>query len=300
MEFDRRSMLMLKLSSSRRTFSSRGPRNVSMLGLTPVLFFMRVWFYRGVCPGAGSQASSHAPADAGHNHTCSTSSKKQDLAWEHNRSECGCPEGKSLPLSTSLPRSRRRVNTLWMHFPRPGMLPPPASWPTLAGLQSPPRAWSKAAPSDSMRLAVTACSAASSRNTQHRAHPALRRRFPPRNTPWRQPQLPPDQTQRDSVCAWPAGWKRLVSAPPGSADRQRTTHQTDLCGSVPEAARSHYYKSRPRTPEPYDPASKTGTTPADATKRQHRPKRNPARCPRTPFPTHRSTARMVPALPLPE
>src|SRR5579863_9970180 len=41
MAFDRRLMVMLSPSSSTRTFSSRVPNNVSMLGLIPILFFIQ-------------------------------------------------------------------------------------------------------------------------------------------------------------------------------------------------------------------------------------------------------------------
>src|SRR6266853_3479579 len=43
MEFDFRSMVTFKPSSSTRTFSSRVPNRVSMLGVISILFFIQFW-----------------------------------------------------------------------------------------------------------------------------------------------------------------------------------------------------------------------------------------------------------------
>src|SRR5262249_60641378 len=112
MEFDRRLMVPFRPSSRRRTFSSRGPNRVSILGLTPMLFFMLV-LYAGATPQAGTRDSSYSrnPAKAVHTNTCF--STKQDFAWRRDHSNCACPQGGSLPLHESVPR--KSEGSQWDH-----------------------------------------------------------------------------------------------------------------------------------------------------------------------------------------
>src|ERR1700758_5242981 len=109
MEFERRLMVTFSPSSRSRTFSSRVPKRVSMLGLIPMLFFMLV-IYAGATPQAGTRdaSSTRNPAKAVHTHTCF--STKQDFAWRRDQSNCACPQGRSLPLGRAYPGDPRAVN----------------------------------------------------------------------------------------------------------------------------------------------------------------------------------------------
>src|ERR1700730_18034717 len=114
MAFDRRLIVMLRPSSSKRTFSSRVPKNVSMLGLTPMLFFIQFkTTHVGMAASAVRPRLSLVAADTEllrYTHACSTSGTKHSFAWEQDQPECACPEGKSLPLHSSLPRGEQGVN----------------------------------------------------------------------------------------------------------------------------------------------------------------------------------------------
>src|SRR5713101_3414064 len=90
MAFERKSMVTFRPSSSRRTFSSRVPNKVSMLGLIPMLFFIQSLY-------------SVLLTNRKNTHTSATSQTKQDYAWRRDQPECSCPEGKSLPLSKAYP-----------------------------------------------------------------------------------------------------------------------------------------------------------------------------------------------------
>src|SRR5882672_2756016 len=111
MAFDRRSMVTFRPSSSTRTFSSRVPNRVSMLGLIPMLFFIQslrrtvrrtMW---GQPPRLSRQAKRGAlTTDLSQNtHASATAQTKQDYAWRRDQPECSCPEGKSLPLGKAYP-----------------------------------------------------------------------------------------------------------------------------------------------------------------------------------------------------
>src|SRR6185295_12347973 len=102
MASDRRSILIFRPSSSRRTFSSRVPNRVSIWGLISMLFFIQYlalppahWMHGCLCtaetllPGQG-QTFSHV--------------------WRWNQPRRRDPKCKQLPLGLGYPRPTTRVN----------------------------------------------------------------------------------------------------------------------------------------------------------------------------------------------
>src|SRR5580692_3983778 len=117
MAFDRRLMVMFRPSSSRRTFSSRVPNKVSMLGLTPMLFFMRAFIPLGSGLGSCLMLVRISDSDSSRETVDRhlrlldlrglTNETKQGFAWRRDQPKCACPEGKSLPFSKAYPGAVR-------------------------------------------------------------------------------------------------------------------------------------------------------------------------------------------------
>src|SRR5579871_4468310 len=109
MAFERRLMVMFRPSSSRRTFSSRVPNKVSMLGVTPMFFFI-LYVLSGGPPQASTEEPNRARNPANAEHTSTGLQTKHSFAWRRDRSNCACPEGKSLPLTKAYPGDSGCVN----------------------------------------------------------------------------------------------------------------------------------------------------------------------------------------------
>src|SRR5260370_17257543 len=116
MAFERKSMVTFRPSSSRRTFSSRVPNKVSMLGLIPMLFFIQSLY-------------SVLLTNRKNGHTSAISQTKQDYAWRRDQPECSCPGAKSLPLIKAYPPaagSSTAITSIHLYPPPPHQpLPPP-------------------------------------------------------------------------------------------------------------------------------------------------------------------------------
>src|SRR5437660_6024305 len=84
-EFERKLMVMLSPSSSRRTFSSRVPNKVSMFGLRPMLFFIQSLRRAG--------DSTRQPLRR----------QNRIVLGDGDHSEWSCPKGKRQPLIKAYP-----------------------------------------------------------------------------------------------------------------------------------------------------------------------------------------------------
>src|ERR1700679_1049272 len=95
MAFERMSIVTFRPSSRKRTFSSRVPNRVSMLGLIPMLFFIQSLY------------------DSRRNAAVATSQTKQDYASRRDQSGCACQEGGHYHY---LKRTPRRSESQWPLF----------------------------------------------------------------------------------------------------------------------------------------------------------------------------------------
>src|ERR1700724_722731 len=110
MEFDFRSIVTFKPSSSTRTFSSRVPNRVSMLGVIAILFFIQFWRI----PSARLLRTTSQTAEirccflqAG---TSRPVGKTRLFCVEVEPAEMLAPKGQATAIDLSLPRPEVRVN----------------------------------------------------------------------------------------------------------------------------------------------------------------------------------------------
>src|ERR1051326_5569732 len=119
-------MVMLRPSSNRRTFSSRVPNSVSMLGLIPMLFFMRVGSKRCAF-GSERQGCRSAVPPAGNTLApVPLLTRNKTLLGDGINRNADAPRASHYHSIESVPRAKRHVNKRkssgfgWSYIPRGG------------------------------------------------------------------------------------------------------------------------------------------------------------------------------------